>query len=238
MAPGKNYLGKWRSIEFELIFNTFASIATFKEKVKEKPYYKYLTFKYDGSIEPTTHDGVPKEVILTYREGQEKYVQDFCASIKGLAYVNSSCGTHVHFDMRHIDEATALLYGKRLSKVVPVLRSLLPKSRRTNYFCEKDINTLSPVASRYAFVNMQAYNKYKTIEVRGHSGTLNASKILNWIALCNQVMTTDKLLKNKIKNVEALVENYDLSPDIKAYVEKRLDKFKPKVPNVEQEVNP
>lgn len=229
MAVPKQFLGQWRSIEFEVIFNNQASILKFKELIKDKPYKKLVSYKVDYSIHPRDeYIEVAKEVILTYRAGQEEYVRDFCQTIKGLAYVNNSCGTHVHFDMRHVNEETALLYGARLGKVVPALRMLLPPSRRDNRFCIADINTIEGPktgAARYAFINMKAYSKYKTIEVRGHSGTLNASKILNWIAVCEKIMTTDKVLRNKIKTTSTLLKHYEFAPELVKYINKRGDKF-------------
>lgn len=229
MAVPKEFLGQWRSIEFELIFNNLEAMRKFKQSIKEKPYNKYVSFKTDYSIHPKEYTAHPKEVILSYRSGQEDMVRDFCHTIKGLASINNTCGTHVHFDMRHIDEATALLYGDRLSKTVPVLRALLPRSRRMNRFCLKDINTIAGPKTgeaRYAFINMKAYHKYKTIEVRGHSGTLNASKILHWIALCETIMTTDKLLKAKIKTANTLIKHYKFQPALASYIKNRFEKFK------------
>jgi hypothetical protein len=231
MGIPNQFLGQWRSIEFELIFKSPKAKADFITRIKDKPYNEHVSYAVDYSIHPEVGDyyAYPCEVILSYRAGQEDVVKDFCRQLKGLANINASCGTHVHFDMRHVDEKTALLYGARLSKTVPVLRALLPQSRRENKFCRKDINTIAGPkkgAARYAFINMKAYHKYKTIEVRGHSGTINASKILNWIALCETIMTTEKLLKAKIKTAKTLLKHYTFRPEIAAYIQNRYDKFK------------
>jgi hypothetical protein len=222
--------GEWRSIEFELIFNTEAAIQEFVREVRAKGYAKLVTIKGDGSIridEDDKRGAVAKEVVVSYRTGHEVIVRDVCAAFKGRAYVNNSCGTHVHFDMRNVVEADASRSGKRLARCVPALRKLLPKSRRESKYCLTSINDFhGSNESRYSFVNMQAYSKYKTIEVRGHSGTLNANKILNWIALCEKIMTMRiRTREGEITNPLDFIKIYHLDEVLADYVKTRYSTY-------------
>ena len=230
------YVGHWRSIEFELIFKSQEDRDDFGHAVRHAGLANYVTIKNDISIKRNEGDshGVPNEVTLSYRVGEEKSVRDFCRCLKGRAYVNKTCGTHFHIDMRHMTAAEAMIYGQRLARCVPALRMLLPKSRRESKYCRKTINSTDTNwegqnnQERYAFVNMSAYGKFKTLEVRGHSGTINAEKILNWIKLCEHIMLTDvkflPMVSGDVTNIEDLISQYRLDDKLASYVRERYAK--------------
>ncbi len=185
--------GKWRSIEFEVIFKSEDDVEEFVKYCKKKRYTKFVTIKDDGSIEADDFDESPQEIVVSFRSGADSIVKNICAFLKDRAYVNKSCGAHVHFDMRSYKKDTVEKYGKRLANSVPALKQILPKSRRDNEFCsDQDMSKLEGYDTRYAFVNLQAYKKHRTIEVRGHAGTINAKKILNWIKICETIMLNGK----------------------------------------------
>lgn len=250
----KSYMGRWRSIEFELVFNSVKSINEFVALVEENKYDRYVTVKTDGSIhtKKQDYDGQPREVVVSYRKGNEKIVKEICSFLRSRAYVNRSCGAHVHFDMRGIKEERVKLYGNRLALAVPALRTILPKSRRSSSYCEEDINTFKTKKelketdvddedwddeydTRYAFVNMHAYYKHKTIEIRGHSGTLNSRKILNWISLCDKIMHNAGV-KKQSNTVAELIERYKLNKCLTDYVTHRYEKVNaPPPPKPEKE---
>ena len=50
-------------------------------------------------------------------------------------------------------------------------------------------------ASRYHKLNVQAYFRHRTIEVRHHAGTLNADKAVNWVRLMMELYETAKTAK-------------------------------------------
>jgi Putative amidoligase enzyme len=220
--------GQWRSIEFELIFKSKLDQDEFANAARWSGYSQNVTIKHDGSIKRNADDatGVPQEVVVSYQVGKEDVVHKICGLLKGRAYVNQTCGTHVHFDMRHIsDAATAYGIGLRLAQAVPALKLLLPKSRRANKFCSEIINAVDcDNSKRYAFINMNAYTKYKTIEVRGHSGTIRADKILGWINLCGTIMAMTAAPKS-IETIDALIETYTLNDTLKEYVRSRFAHF-------------
>lgn len=229
-AVPANDLGKWRSIEFELIFNNEDAMKQFVTEARRMGYAKFVTIKHDGSLRIDEDDrsgGLCKEVVITYQSGKEDIVRALCGAIKDKAYVNNTCGTHVHFDMRNIDERTAKKYGRRIARCVPALRTLLPKSRRTSKYCLNPINDFMGTNNdRYSFVNMQAYRKYQTIEIRGHSGTLNANKILNWIAICEKIM--DARIRTKTEEISdpnELIKIYKLDGILADYVRERHKKY-------------
>lgn len=228
-------LGKYRSIEFELVFKGQKQIEEFAKDVRRHRLTDLVTIKEDGSLRADEDDpnGICREVCITYKTGDEQKVIDLCSALYKRAYVNNSCGTHVHFDMRDVDEKTVKQYGHRLARCVPALRFLLPKSRRTNKHCLDNINDFHSAGpsggnARYSFVNLQAYVKYKTIEVRGHSGTLNAEKILNWIKLCEFIMASRKRPKppnEEVTDPVELIKLFGLDKKLGEYVKERYNKF-------------
>lgn len=100
------------------------------------------------------------------------------------AKVNKSCGLHVHFDMRHKSREEVHALHDKVTKWLKCLRELLPPSRRANQYC-----SFEPVQNKHHWaVSLDAYDKHKTLEVRVHSSTLNTTKIIQWIRLCETVI--------------------------------------------------
>jgi hypothetical protein len=231
-------LGRWRSIEFELVFNSQKDLDDFVEFVEANSYDKFITIKEDGSIEQRLAENVAREIVVSYCAGKKeqtdnkyprtKIVWDVCKFLKGRAYVNNSCGTHVHFDMRGFKREDVERFGARLACAVPALKKILPKSRRENDNCHDVINSIDGVGDdydfgysddRYCFVNMQAYRDHKTIEVRGHAGTINAKKILNWIKICEKIMSNRKPKeKNYFHSPAELCEYYKFDKELGGYI--------------------
>lgn len=98
------------------------------------------------------------------------------------ARVNDSCGLHVHLDMRSSNAKRAfhnLVNSQRL------LYSMVPSSRYENQYCRPNQvgKAMRTYQGRYWGINPSSYKKHKTIEIRLHSGTVQAEKILHWVAL-------------------------------------------------------
>ncbi len=228
--------GNWRTIEFECIFRSNTALTTFRSQVRAAKLAQVTTIKHDGSVHrnrTTCYDGcngandsegVPMEIVFSFQKTNEASVTTFCKMLNEHAYVNHSCGTHVHFDMRGSSEAEVTLKGGRIAKYAKILRKMLPAERRNNHYCREDINT--PVrGDRYSFVNLQAFPKHGTIEVRAHSGTLNATKILNWIAICDVMMSKRVRATSEISNCLDLALLYDMPRDVRNYMVAREAKF-------------
>lgn len=231
-------LGRWRSIEFECVFNMQKDLDDFIVFIEENKYEKFITIKEDASIEKRLIENVAKEVIVSFcaakkEQVKDKYprtkiVWDVCKFLKDRAYVNNSCGTHVHFDMRGFKREDVELFGARLASAVPALKKILPRSRRNNDNCHDIINSIDGAGDnfdfgytddRYCFVNMQAYKNHGTIEVRGHAGTLNARKILNWIKVCEAIISHKKPKdKTYFHSPAELCEHYKLDKELSDYV--------------------
>lgn len=262
--PPDDFKGMWRSIEFEAIFTGENTVQEFVKACRAKGLAKFVTVKKDNSLRTDEDDppvekhgkAVCKEICVMYKAGDEHIVRLVCAEMDSpelragagrRAYVNNTCGTHVHYDMRVVPGATTpqeiekqvKQYGARLARCVPALKMMLPKSRRNNQFCLSVINDIPRAGQplpppnqidkeRYVFINLKSYRRFETIEVRGHSGTLNSDKILNWIALCDKIMTTRIRYKSdthEIRNPLDLIKIYKLDEKLANYVTERFMQF-------------
>ena len=138
------------------------------------------------------------------------------------AKVNRSCGMHIHWGVRDWDMSQWKNFAKRYVKFERGIDQLMPISRRLNNarYCQsvcriesvmaehfrkidqaRDLHGLSMnfnYNQRNSKVNMTVFHRSGTVEIRHHSGTVNATKILNWIAV-TYAMVTDATNKTPIK---------------------------------------
>ncbi len=143
--------------------------------------------KQDGSLRPgDTEYGHEVTALIAEKDLKETLLKlgEVLTHPEVRARVNESCGLHVHFDMRHRDP---YLVYYNLVQAVPWMLSMVTTERRNNKFClpnnNTDLNATNDTGRnpRYCAVNNQAYQKYKTLEVRLHHGCVDIKKIHNWI---------------------------------------------------------
>ena len=81
-----------------------------------------------------------------------------------------------------------------------------------------------------------SYNKYKTLEVRVHSATKNASKIIAWINLLTLIIDKEFVVdevtkkglkepKRRITNLISFFTRYEVPAALRNYVTMRIAKF-------------
>lgn len=243
--PDDSNFGEWLSVELECILPEGRfddngrpkgkSVNEFISFLKQSGYAKYVAIKDDGSVRPhaafakENPRAIGAEIVVTFHKDRNQILFDVCTALTKIgATVNTTCGTHVHFDMRQVTHAkTVTTAARRIAHVVPALKQMLPQSRRNNQFCQSSINDLKGRTrhGRYAFVNLQSFSKHRTLEIRGHSGTLDPNKIWNWINLLSLIMKTRN--KQEINNIPELLANFRLPTSLSNYVVKRYLKFNP-----------
>jgi hypothetical protein len=178
------------------------------------------TVKQDGSL--NSEDGAPVEVTLLFnsKHGTEP-LKRLCEVLADMeCFVNSTCGLHVHLDVRHlgIDKRKVMDVARRLGRALPVLLKMQPKSRRNNSYCRPDVSSID--GDRYYAVNATAWQKFKTIEVRLHAGSVSYSKIANWISLLKHIAAKPNLAT--LHNLELFIDKLELPDSLIEYVESRL----------------
>ena len=160
------------------------------------------------------------ELVSPVLQGQAGLdeLQIVCQVLKQKnAYINRSCGLHVHFDAEHIGLAQTKNVLINYARYENLIDSFMPQSRRANYYCktlrqhEAKIdaatsiqNIASRMGCRYFKVNMQSYLRYKTIEFRQHSGTIEFEKISNWVLFLHNLVEYSRTSRVQNPTMETL----------------------------------
>lgn len=191
--------------------------------------------KDDSSIHTEDNNEHSHEItILTKQENYIETITRVCAvlnSKEANCYVNNTCGMHVHFDARHREPKRMFA---NLVRMLPLLKQMVPAGRvegsHANNYCflnTTDVMDQSRHPSRdhrYQAVNPTSYSKYRTIEVRMHSGTTNAAKIINWIALCLYAVDSPIII-DTITTPHVLNSKFDVNSKLMEYIHKRIETF-------------
>lgn len=181
--------------------------------------------KDDGSLETNNDELWPVELTILVRQDDLTALEKLCGLLNDLeAEVNSSCGLHVHIDARHMSKSQVSRAGMKLGHALPFLGQMVPKSRRENTrYCKMKVSGFSD--DRYCAVNLTAFEKYKTIEVRLHSSTTSYKKISNWIKTLSLILDAKK---SKLESMTTLKEFFAVigaSDELQNYIISRVAKF-------------
>lgn len=235
-------LGRWVSVELECILPDQAARDAVDLALVRSSWAQFYTSKDDGSLrayssdedssEETSHE-VCVEYVVSHPRGDYAALNFLCdLLVDHDVRVNKTCGLHVHLDMRHLPvggRAEVSRVARKLGKYVPALREMLPASRRENTYCRQDVNSFRG-DNRYSFVNVQAYLRHTTLEIRGHSGTASATKIRNWVELL-QILVESDAPRRKLGSMSDLVYHLAetgsrISQDLLEYIWSRAKLFR------------
>lgn len=188
---------------------------------------KYVTVKDDGSIVPADSDEqFPVEITVLTKTTDYKNLRQVCEFLSELgAKVNKTCGLHVHMDARHMTRELMETVAKKFERALPVLTAMVPESRRTSNYCFNRVSRNSD--DRYCAINTTAYDKYKTIEIRLHSGTTDFTKISNWCNFLTAISKAEAIPK-ACQEVNQLTEYVSIPESLMEYISQRTALFSPK----------
>lgn len=178
--------------------------------------------KGDGSIR-TMPNTVPVEyAILLKRSDLEMRLHRFCNIIMDHK-VNTSCGLHVHIDCRGRVEGDVRATAKRMTAWLIALKEFVPESRRNNNdYCALSFSE----TNRYRAVNFTAFRKFRTLEIRLHSGTVDYTKIIAWIRLLELLFVLHGKPKGGAQGIAALSQ-LPLTEYERSYWTKRHQQLNP-----------
>jgi len=233
--PAKQFKNNYIGIELELFCKL--DRPNLLRKFVEARLAGYIYVKDDGSLRPE-NNYYPHEVTILCRQDDVKDIVPKIIKVLRSpdcdAAVNNSCGMHIHIDARNRDP---IVMYDRLVRALPLLTKLVPKDRTTNRYCM--YNTCSDLKSyyidgkiengptnreqRYHAINPVSIASHKTIEVRLHSGTLNAEKIINWIDICTSIV--DKEFDGQLSIPENFYWSIKKDMDLLQYMIKRSTLF-------------
>jgi len=158
----------------------------------------------DGSLESANGSGECVSPVLRGIEGLLVIEKVLKSLRRAGATVNKSCGLHVHVGARDLNmaECAAVMfsYGANEAHFDSVVQA--SRRRNTNNFCysvnysqenvaffdnaARNVNSSRMISEfwrsgRYNKVNLRALADHGTIEFRQHGGTIDASKVCNWV---------------------------------------------------------
>lgn len=233
-------LTKERHIGIEIEFVHRDNVHVIIDKILEhKNLWKYVQLKHDRSVNGSGSREHGHELILITSEKSRyeriKEVADFLHSID--ADVNTTCGLHVHLDMRNRNVKKSF---HNLVSSQDILMNTQPASRHNNSYCETNTTTdfvrEQNNDQRYKVINATAYNKFNTLEVRCHSGTIDYSKIINWVDFLIKITDSKQLVK-KPKNLEELQGMVEFNNSEIEYIAERIELFSPLSPHSSERNN-
>lgn len=128
---------------------------------------------------------------------QRGQVRTVCETLSMLgAEAAESCGVHVHHEIPDLSLRSIKRLVKSWDSMKEVTRRFVDRSRHNGQWCHdfdrselENIENLRSIRAlrslyldRYRALNLECYSRYKTVEMRQHEGTLDADKIIAWIA--------------------------------------------------------
>ena len=146
--------------------------------------------KFDCSVQ-----GMEFVSPILFGDAGLKEVEDICAHAARLDFkVDGDCGYHLHVDMsettltqrRRVAYAYLLTYPLWISfvnsfRAHDCTYCTAPRTGADMVRTCEDLDYELAGTSRYAFINLSAYDKHRTFEIRGYEGTLDYDEIATWI---------------------------------------------------------
>lgn len=180
---------------------------------------KGVDIKQDGSLECDDSDYFPVEFTVLVPQNNFSNLEKLCNLLAELkTIVNKTCGLHAHVDMRGESKESILKIGAKLEKYVKCLAAMVPETRRVNTYCKLQASN----SDRYSAINLCAFEKQNTIEIRLHSATTDFKKISNWLKIIKTLLDSKEVLTKKasMKKFLSMFEG-----DLKTYIQERIKTF-------------
>lgn len=207
--PNKGYVG----VEIECL-NSYRDANSFI--LKELKEFRFSQGK-DASL---NYGGVEFRSVPMNGDLLFNSIEEFGKALNKKRYeVDSTCGLHIHLEVKQDIEHLKKLYLFYL-RFEDMFFNMLPKSRRSKHYCARfkeyykdtpeeimEVETLNRFKEmlyetkyysreirshendkRYCWANLHSMFYRGTLEIRSHSGTINSSKIINWIMIHQRVL--------------------------------------------------
>lgn len=152
----------------------------------------------DGSVNASNQEGMEiSSPILKGKKGLAE-VKKMCNMLTELGCtVNNTCGLHVHVDAQKFKPQQKIAVVARYAHMQDQIDMFVASHRRgnNNYNCQKiylhdmeEAFIQDGHVDTYIFsphnLKLDISSNHPTLEFRGHQGTLDADKVLNWIEFC------------------------------------------------------
>lgn len=140
--------------------------------------------KEDGSLSPDRNSHYCKEFASSITAGDRtlQLIDEVCSILHDVkAYTNKTCGLHIHLGMQQSTEEERAFIDAWWCIFEKVFFAIVSPSRRANEFAQDTRSTDS--RERYRSLNLTAYEAHGTFEIRLHQGSIDATKIKQWVKI-------------------------------------------------------
>jgi hypothetical protein len=150
---------------------------------------KWGRLKGDGSVhalEDESEYGRGHEFASFISRGDTLWslIDSACESIELVGgFVNRTCGLHVHLDMTDSTSEERDNISKWWCILEPTLFGLVEPARRSNQYCRPLKDCTDRRNDRYRALNMSAFSKHHSFEIRLHHGSIDPDEIKAWVGL-------------------------------------------------------
>jgi len=183
------------------------------------PSYRTLKGRYAFSAKSDASiRGVEFASSILWGDGGLEEITNFCRAARKLKWrTDRHCGLHIHCDMQNESDnaVRSVAYAYLLTE--PMWRSFV-NSYRANQctycssldFTSDDIENASDwfnfcsYRNRYSGINLNAYARYGTYEIRLHQGSLDSRAITSWIRVHLRFIDAMARMASKQDVIEAL----------------------------------
>ena len=232
LRKNKKPVKHYNHVGIEIEFISPYTRKSLGQLIKGTKYQKYINLKEDPTINASFWGNSkqnklkgfhPHEISLLVKEHELNVVEEILNFLKleAFARVNKTCGLHVHLDMRHriVEDSYKNLVDTQnwMYKINPdrINHKYCRKNRTYDFQTARDkYRDNDGYWNRFLAVNPHAYEKFKTLEVRVHKGSLDGDKIISWINFLIKVVdgktegSTERLpdLKKRFKLTKKQLE--------------------------------
>ncbi len=187
------------------------------DALKSAGLARYVNVTEDGSC------GWEVRVLLP----EDCYVDvltNICHVLQNMGFkTNEKCGTHVHFDMRNRD--VKMVYTN-LFKTQKLLRKFITRNRKHNTYCKMNhketFDEQLACQDRYYCFNVESFARHKTLEVRMHQGTLDASELTPWINFLLKIVNYQQKVDKEVNTLKQAAAQFSVDKDLGSVLKKRL----------------
>ena len=170
--------------------------------------------KEDGSVEATSSDDNGAEFASHIYRGDAllTMIDSVCSRLARVdAYVNKTCGFHVHIDVSDLTREQKDNLYKWWQVYEPLFYAMTAPSRRKNTYCRSTYGVPSSyhASHRYHAFNMDSESKHGTFEIRLHHGTIEAFKIKAWCQLLLAFFNTLSHIDTTYERLDAVTKMSD-----------------------------
>ena len=171
------------------------------------------------------------------------------------AKVTDACGLHIHADVKDLTPHQRANVVRTWYGLNNVIATFVARNRPNNHFCaqmddyeirrviqllehnNRSQNTFNATTQKYRSLNVLPFPKIGTFEFRIHQGTLNATKVRQWVTLllafvegfATETVEQHPTEIQTVRFLDTLIAKTDATPKLKTFFLKRQEQLAPAV---------